>query len=152
MLKLAQDASAQCSEALTNAKSALSEYASLDTSHSIAYRCDGNDPANCEIDCAEGVCTCESIATDIGAWLIFSLRHLILQLIGDISAVRTEAFSESVHFRDESTSTVSRLVTYSNARAAYDAEYVANKSSNIRRALENTIDSLVTPFVAYVTF
>lgn len=82
----------------------------------------------------------------------FSCARRILMLIGDISAVRTEAFAESKQFRDESTSTVSRLVTYSNARAAYDAEYVANKSSNVRRALESTIDSLVTPFVAYVTF
>lgn len=127
MLRQAQVSTAHCTEALTTARAALGEYQSLDASHVIVYTCDETDDEACETEC-----------------------ELVASQIGDVSAVRAEAFAESTSFRDESTSTVSRVVAYSTARALYDEQYVANKSAKIRSAVAEAVDSIVSPFVAYV--
>lgn len=124
-----------CSKALTKARSALGEYTSLDTSHSIEYLCDDDDLSTCEIECEQEMCTCADVAKGIG----------------DVSSIRTEAFAEATTFRDNSISTVSRLAAYSNARAAYDSEYLANKTASMRKTIADAIDAVVAPFVACVS-
>ena len=55
--------------------------------------------------------------------------------VGDVSAVRSEAFSVSSQYSDESQSTVERLVDYARLRAAYDAEYINNHTLRIEGEL-----------------
>lgn len=116
-LVLARDVSSDCSGALSDARSALREYSSLDASHSIVYLGDDND--------------CDDVASDIG----------------DISETRTEALEEATSFSASSTTTVSRLAAYSKARSAYDAQYLANKTESVREAVAAMVDTIVVPFV-----
>jgi len=65
--------------------------------------------------------------------------------VGDVSAVRSEAFSVSSQYSDESQSTVERLVDYAQLRAAYDAEYINNHTLRIEGQLFDFVNGIDMP-------
>ena len=65
--------------------------------------------------------------------------------VGDISAVRTEAFSVSSQYSDESQSTIRRLVDYAQLRAAYDAEYIGNHTLSIENQIIDYANGIEVP-------
>jgi len=80
-------------------------------------------------------------------------KEKINDQIGDISAVRSEAFTLSTEYSEESQSTVSRLADYIVLRTAYDAEYADNKTQHMQDDFQEWVDFIYLPsFDLNVTF
>ena len=55
--------------------------------------------------------------------------------VGDVSAVRSEAFTVSSEYSDESQSTLQRSLEYAELRGEYDAEYIMNHTLRVQLEL-----------------
>lgn len=126
---------AACSAAVTTAMSALDAWQSLDTAHAIPYVCD-----DCAAPCdATEASSMGGYSCDCGA---------AKTLVGDVGAVRSEAFATASSFAAASTATVDALAAYAAARAAYDAAYVANKTARTRAAVSAEVAAIAASMVA----
>jgi hypothetical protein len=124
-----------CSDAVTTVKAALGDWQEGGTQQVIYYTCDDDDDlSNCVVRCSQddnSNCTCDSVQT----------------MIGDISSVRTEAFSQASEYKTYSRSTVSSLAAYTVARTNYDANYIDNKTAGAQAALANALDVVSVPYI-----
>ena len=117
---------AACSATVTSSVSALSEWQALSTAHVVPYACALNDTATCAAPCDAA----EAAAGNKGNFSCACAAAA--DLVGDVGAVRSEAFATATGFAATSQSTVDALAAYATARAAYDASYVENKTATIR--------------------
>lgn len=121
---------AACSSAVTTALGALDAWQALDTAHAVPYVCD-DCAAPCDATDAALRCSCDDAKT----------------LVGDVGAVRSEAFATASDFAATSAAAVDALAAYAAARAAYDAAYVANRTAATRAAVAARIAAVSESFV-----
>ena len=74
-----------------------------------------------------------------------SQRETITDQIGDLAALRSEAFELSTSYAASSDSTVDRLADYAVLRAAYDASYVANHTASILQPFDEWASTIQAP-------
>ncbi|GMH99684.1 hypothetical protein TrVE_jg343 [Triparma verrucosa] len=74
-------------------------------------------------------------------------KEKIEDAVGDISAVRSEAFTLSSEYSDESQSTVDRLADYMVLRAAYDSQYADNRTQHMQDKFENWVENIYLPSI-----
>mmetsp|Transcript_2637 Transcript_2637/g.5022 ORF Transcript_2637/g.5022 Transcript_2637/m.5022 type:complete len:979 (-) Transcript_2637:24-2960(-) len=67
--------------------------------------------------------------------------------VGDISAVRSEAFTLSTEYSKESEGTVDRLANYIAIRSAYDAEYLDNRTQHMQDSFEEWVEDIYLPSI-----
>jgi len=72
-------------------------------------------------------------------------KDQITSEIGDISAVRSEAFALSTQYSDDSQGAVDRLSNYAMLRAQYDARYVDNHTQHMQDSFEEWVDGIYLP-------
>ena len=133
-------AQAACSAAVTTAVSALSEWQTLDTAHAVPYACALNDTDTCAAPC--------DVAAAAGASNCSAPCAAAADLVGDVGAVRSEAFATATGFADDASTTVGALAAYAAARAAYDEAYLANKTATLRADVAARIAALTRDLVA----
>ena len=75
-------------------------------------------------------------------------RNTIGDNVGDVSAVRSEAFGITTKYSEESDSTVGRLSDYAVIRARYDANYMDNKTQYMQDDFESFVDGINFPDVS----
>lgn len=63
-------------------------------------------------------------------------REAMLQTIGDVNVLRSEALAVSVQYSRESKSTMGNIVAYAKARGDYDREYTAKHMSMIANEIQ----------------
>jgi hypothetical protein len=76
-------------------------------------------------------------------------KEEIANAIGDISAVRSEAFGLTTKYADESQGTVDRLAAYAALRAAYDANYLDNRTQAMQDSFEEWVEGISLPSVNF---
>src|SRR5690606_2696951 len=64
----------------------------------------------------------------------------VRSMVGDVSALRSASFSLATDYSAKSTNRVSKLGNYASARAAYDAQYVANKTGTLDLGVQNVLN------------
>ncbi|GMH86508.1 hypothetical protein TL16_g10570 [Triparma laevis f. inornata] len=74
-------------------------------------------------------------------------KTTIEEAVGDISAVRSEAFTLSSEYSQESQGTVDRLADYMVLRAAYDAQYADNRTQHMQDKFENWVENIYLPSI-----
>jgi hypothetical protein len=119
----ARQIQSNCSLAYTSLRYSIEAW--VDAGHTVPYRHSDNSSS-------ASACTAEDL-------------NQLTSSLGDISAVRMEAFSVSSQYSDESQSTVRRLVDYAQLRAAYDEEYIGNHTLRIKSQLVDFANGIEVP-------
>ena len=117
----ARQIQSNCSSAYTSLRYTVEAW--VDAGHTVPYH-NNNSNNNSQTLSTTNTETCST--EDL---------NQLTSSVGDVSAVRSEAFSVSSQYSDESQSTVERLVDYARLRAAYDAEYINNHTLRIEGEL-----------------
>jgi len=129
-LEAYESTQASCSSSLTHARGAVKAWQALETSNAVPFTCDA-----CSKRCgpkSNKNCSCADVASQLG----------------DVSSVRTEAFSSTTAFAGDSKNTVAHLVNYASARTAYDAAFVRNRTQNAHKAVSRAVEILGGAYVA----
>uniref|UniRef100_A0A7S2RH00 Uncharacterized protein n=1 Tax=Rhizochromulina marina TaxID=1034831 RepID=A0A7S2RH00_9STRA len=141
LLDSAEDAQAACAAATTTVQAALDEWTQGGVDQEIEYATvcgDDDDLTTCAVSCSvdEGDsglnCTCQTVK----------------DMIGDVSAVRSKAFTDAVQYQEYSDATVSSLVSYTNDRIAYDTAYVDNKTAGAQEAMAEALEAISVSHIA----
>ena len=129
----ARSIQSNCSSAYTSLRYSIEAW--VDAGHMVPYHSSASGSAsNNTISSSDSTNACT--ADDL---------NKLTNSVGDISAVRTEAFSVSSQYSDESQSTIQRLVEYAQLRAAYDAEYIGNRTKRIENQLVDYASGIEVP-------
>lgn len=111
-----------CSSAYTSLRYSIEAW--VDAGHTVPYHSSASASASHTTSSTNSTSSCT--ADDL---------NQLTNSVGDINAVRTEAFSVSSQYSDESQSAIQRIVEYAQLRAAYDAEYIGNHTNRIENQL-----------------
>mmetsp|Transcript_20709 Transcript_20709/g.26936 ORF Transcript_20709/g.26936 Transcript_20709/m.26936 type:complete len:991 (+) Transcript_20709:124-3096(+) len=139
LLTKAKAHQASCATSTTTVQASLGVWQDGGLRNEVEYDstvCDDDDLANCEVGCSlddsfkgNSTCTCADVAT----------------MINDISAARSEAYTQSTGYSSYSQSVVSSLATYANDRARYDAEYLANHTEGTKETILEALAEVTGP-------
>jgi len=144
LLEEAETYQSACATAFTTAQAAISEWQETGSDYEIYYdsaTCADDDLSLCEVDCSpdrddNSTCTCSEVS----------------DMVGDIGAVRSEAFTHATDYKDYSTSTVGSMASYSVARAAYDAAFIYNHTEGLREPIVRAMSKVSLPHIKGINF
>ena len=125
----ARSIQSNCSPAYTSLRYSIEAW--VDAGHMVPYHSSTSNNIISSSD-STNACTADDLSK-------------LTNSVGDISAVRTEAFSVSSQYSDESQATIQRLVEYAQLRAAYDAEYIGNHTNRIENQLVDYASGIEVP-------
>ena len=74
-------------------------------------------------------------------------RDKLSVLVGDLSAVRSEAYSISEDYSEENQHTVFRIIEYAEARSLYDQQYVENLTSIVGLVVNDFLTAIDVPLL-----
>eukprot|EP00814_Leptocylindrus_danicus_P006810 CAMPEP_0116018496 /NCGR_PEP_ID=MMETSP0321-20121206/8682_1 /TAXON_ID=163516 /ORGANISM="Leptocylindrus danicus var. danicus, Strain B650" /LENGTH=837 /DNA_ID=CAMNT_0003488899 /DNA_START=3044 /DNA_END=5558 /DNA_ORIENTATION=- len=74
-------------------------------------------------------------------------RDKLSVLVGDLSAVRSEAYGISKDYSEESVQIVDRIIEYANARTLYDRQYVENHTELVEFVLKDFLTAIDVPLL-----
>ena len=74
-------------------------------------------------------------------------RTELTSMVGDLSSVRSEAFSLSTQYSDESQIIVTKLSGYAEARATYDVDYIGNHTHVVQDKLYKYAKGIDVPLM-----
>jgi len=144
LLEAAKGAQEACAAAVTNAQAALGAWQEGGADYTIAYDtavCEDDDVNQCTVACSlddssassrsNKSCTCGEVQA----------------MVNDVSQVRSESFGQVSGYAGYAASVVDALNRYSSDRAKYDAEYIANHTTNMPEALAMALAMVASPHI-----
>ena len=118
-----------CASALVHAQEAIDDWSSDNV---VPYTCPHNE-TGCDKPCGNSsTCSCKRIEN----------------LFGDVSGIRNQLYATSEAFAFTSVETVDEVSNYFEARSAYDAEYLKNKTKGLQTELTTLLEDILLPYVA----